>query len=95
MAPAHIFLRWQRPDDPHPAKALCRGQGVQNIQILDIQNGQVLVIYDEQIDTRQGIDKSGTAYTYTPVWRLYGVMPLEDLLAGSIDFTPCSSFPEH
>ena len=40
------------------------------------------------IDTRQGIDKSGTAYTYTPVWRLYGVMPLEDLLAGSIDFTP-------
>ena len=36
----------------------------------------------------QGIDKSGTAYTYTPVWRLYGVMPLEDLLAGSIDFTP-------
>lgn len=71
-----------------PQKRYAEGKGVQNIQILDIQNGQVLVIYDEQIDTRQGIDKSGTAYTYTPVWRLYGVMPLEDLLAGSIDFTP-------
>ena len=71
-----------------PQKRYAEGKGVQDIQILDIQNGQVLVIYDEQIDTRQGIDKSGTAYTYTPVWRLYGVMPLEDLLAGSIDFTP-------
>ncbi len=71
-----------------PQKRYAEGKGVQNIQILDIQNGQVLALYDEQTETRQGIDKAGTAYTYTPVWSLYGVMPLEELLGGSIDFTP-------
>ena len=85
---AQYFCDGSGQMSPIPQKRYAEGKGVQNIQILDIQNSQVLAIYDEQLDTRQGIDKSGTAYTYTPVWRLYGVMPLEDLLAGSIDFTP-------
>lgn len=29
-----------------PQKRYAEGKGVQNIQILDIQNGQVLVIYE-------------------------------------------------
>ena len=65
-----------------------QGKDVQNIRILDAQQGRVLAAYDSKFDTVQDVDKDGTLYTQPTSWDVYGVIALEDLLAGSTDFTP-------
>ena len=38
--------------------------------------------------TVHDVDKDGTTYTRPMNWDVYGVIALDDLLAGSTDFTP-------
>ena len=61
---------------------------MQNIRILDAQQGRVLAAYDSKFDTVQYVDKDGTLYIQPTSWDVYGVIALDDLLAGSTDFTP-------
>lgn len=65
-----------------------QGKDVQNIRILDAQGGRVLAAYDTKNGTVRGVEKDGTLYTHPTSWDIYGVIALEDLLAGSTDFTP-------
>ena len=64
------------------------GKDVRNIRILDAQQGRVLAAYDTKTGTVHDVDKDGTTYTRPMNWDVYGVIALEDLLAGSTDFTP-------
>ena len=65
-----------------------QGKDVQNIRILDAQGGRVLAAYDTKNGTVRGVEKDGTLYTHPTSWDVYGVIALDDLLAGSTDFTP-------
>ena len=65
-----------------------QGKDVQNIRILDAQGGRVLAAYDTKNGTVRGVEKDGTLYTRPTSWDVYGVIALDDLLAGSTDFTP-------
>ena len=64
------------------------GKDVRNIRILDAQQGRVLAAYDTKTGTVHDVDKDGTTYTRPMNWDVYGVIALDDLLAGSTDFTP-------
>ena len=64
------------------------GKDVRNIRILDAQQGRVLAAYDTKTGTVHDVDKDGTTYTRPMNWDIYGVIALDDLLAGSTDFTP-------
>ena len=64
------------------------GKDVRNIRILDAQQGRVLAAYDTKTGTVHDVDKDGTTYTQQMNWDVYGVIALDDLLAGSTDFTP-------
>ena len=44
-----------------------------------------LDVYKRQV---HDVDKDGTTYTQPMNWDVYGVIALDDLLAGSTDFTP-------
>lgn len=65
-----------------------QGKDVQNIRILDAQQGRVLAAYDSKFDTVQNVDEDGTLYTRPMSLDVYGVIALDDLLAGSTNFTP-------
>ena len=52
------------------------------------QLGDVLAAYDTKTGTVHDVDKDGTTYTRPMNWDVYGVIALDDLLAGSTDFTP-------
>ena len=65
-----------------------QGKDVQNIRILDAQQGRVLAAYDSKFDMVQDVDEDGTLYTRPMSLDVYGVIALDDLLAGSTDFTP-------
>ena len=52
------------------------------------QLGDVLAAYDTKTGTVHDVDKDGTTYTQPMNWDVYGVIALDDLLAGSTDFTP-------
>ena len=52
------------------------------------QLADVLAAYDTKTGTVHDVDKDGTTYTRSMNWDVYGVIALDDLLAGSTDFTP-------
>lgn len=71
-----------------PQQRYVPGKDVRNIRILDAQQGRVLAAYDTKTGTVHDVDKDGTTYTRPMNWDVYGVIALDDLLAGSTDFTP-------
>ena len=68
--------------------------GDENIHVLTIETddawardvGPTCVVDDH--GTVRGVEKDGTLYTHPTSWDVYGVIALDDLLAGSTDFTP-------
>ena len=55
---------------------------------MDVQNGIVLAAYDYWTGTVSELDKDGELLAQSLAWELYGTIPLEDLFAGSSNFTP-------
>ena len=64
------------------------GKDIEKIAIENIRNGNVLVAYDGKSRNVQTIDESGATVTQQVNWRIYGVIPLSELLNGSADYTP-------
>ena len=64
-----------------------QGKDVQNIRILDAQRPRAGRLRHQERH-RAGVEKDGTLYTHPTSWDVYGVIALDDLLAGSTDFTP-------
>lgn len=71
-----------------PQKHHCSARGTEPIRLIDVQNGIVLAAYDYWTDTAPELDKNGELLTQNLAWELYGTISLEDLLAGSSNFTP-------
>ena len=71
-----------------PQKRHCSARGTEPILLMDVQNGIVLAAYDYWTGTVPELDKDGELLTQSLAWELYGTIPLEELLAGSSNFTP-------
>ena len=71
-----------------PQKRHCSARGTEPIRLMDVQNGIALASYDYWTGTVPELDKDGELLTQNLAWELYGTIPLEDLLAGSSNFTP-------
>ena len=71
-----------------PQKRHCSARATEPIRLMDVQNGVVLAAYDYWTGTVPELDKDGELLAQSLAWELYGTIPLEDLLAGSSNFTP-------
>ena len=84
---AHQFFR--APDGTLtelPQQMYCDARGSQPVYIWDIQNGMVFLQYDYRSDSYPGFDYDGNPCMWENISDVCGIIPLQDLLAGSQNY---------
>ena len=69
-----------------PQQMYCDARGTTPVNILDIQNGLVFLQYAYDTVPVSSYDYEGNPYTYDTYLPVYGIIPLQELLAGSQNY---------
>ena len=69
-----------------PQQMYCDARGTTTVNILDIQNGLVFLQYAYDTVPVSSYDYEGNPYTYDTYLPVYGIIPLQELLAGSQNY---------
>ena len=69
-----------------PQQMYCDARGSQPVHIWDIQNGMVFLQYDYRSDSYPGFDYDGNPCMWENISDVCGIIPLQDLLAGSQNY---------
>ena len=69
-----------------PQQMYCDARGSQPVYIWDIQNGMVFLQYDYRSDSYPGFDYDGNPCMWENISDVCGIIPLQDLLAGSQNY---------
>ena len=69
-----------------PQQMYCDARGTTPVNILDIQNGLVFLQYAYDTVPVSSCDYEGNPYTYDTYLPVYGIIPLQELLAGSQNY---------
>ena len=69
-----------------PQQMYCDARGTTPVNILDIQDGLVFLQYAYDTVSVSSYDYEGNPYTYDTYLPVYGIIPLQELLAGSQNY---------
>lgn len=69
-----------------PQQMYCDARGTTPVNILDIQNGLVFLQYAYDTVPVSSYDYEGNPYTYDTYLPVYGIIPLQELLAGNQNY---------
>ena len=69
-----------------PQQMYCDARGSQPVYIWDIQNGMVFLQYDYHSESYPGFDYDGNPCMWENISDVCGIIPLQDLLAGSQNY---------
>ena len=69
-----------------PQQMYCDARGSQPVHIWDIQNGMVFLQYDYRSESYPGFDYDGNPCMWENISFVCGIIPLQDLLAGSQNY---------
>ena len=69
-----------------PQQMYCDARGSQPVYIWDIQNGMVFLQYDYRSDSYPGFDYDGNPCMWENISDVCGIIPLQELLAGSQNY---------